>query len=167
MVDGKILRLSRQTVAVRFGLVANCADTLLGVQDVLIARGINAGVLPFALLDVVSVAKTFGVGVVAARLDGAGLCGRSAVSIHGVSMSQQALVMHLAQAFGLNRLIAAIFNTLWRLISDAHLDGADRRDATLKLHVMRLAIAARFMRTIAAVHCAGLVFFAHKKAPLS
>jgi hypothetical protein len=56
MVNSKILWLSRQTIAVRFGLMADGADTLLGVQHLLVASGIDASVLPFALLDVVRMA---------------------------------------------------------------------------------------------------------------
>jgi hypothetical protein len=75
--------------------------------------------------------------------------------------------MHLAQALGLYRFRATFFSALRKFIPDANLNRPDRHDAAFELHVMRLAIAARLMWPVAPFHGAGLVFFAHKKAPLS
>jgi hypothetical protein len=96
MVNSKILWLSRQTIAVRFGLMADGADAALGVQHVLIARGINAGVLPFALLGVMRMAKVFGVKVIVATIYHANARRLFAVSVFGVTVTQEALVVGLA-----------------------------------------------------------------------
>ena len=79
---------------------------------------------------------------------------------------QFALVVLLAQAVRLHRLHAIFHHALGRLFA---LTGADfwsyRRTAS-KLHVVRLAVAARLVRPIASGHRAGIVFFEHKKTPI-
>ena len=85
------------------------------LQHLLVAGSIDASMLPFALLDIVSMAETLSVCVVVARFNCAGLCGRCAVAVHGVAMPQEALVVHLAQAFGLDRLSAIILGAFRKL----------------------------------------------------
>jgi hypothetical protein len=75
--------------------------------------------------------------------------------------------VHLAQAFGLDRLRAVILAALVGLDAHPALDRAYWSRPALKLRIVRLAIAPRFMRTITSVHRAFVVFFAHKKAPIS
>ena len=113
-----------------------------------------------------SVAQAFGIGVVAAALNNTRRVRLFTVGAVDVSVAQLALIVLLAQAMRLHRLCAIFRNALVRLFADAAADRPDGRDAALELHVMRLAVAARFVRPITSGHRAGVVFFEHKKTPI-
>ena len=149
-----------------FGFVAYRTHPTLLAQHLLVSRRVDTRRAPLALLEVMRVAKAFGVCVVIARVNGARIGGCLAVTVHGVPVSQQPLVVHLAQALGLYRLSAAVLGALVGLYGDANLDRSNGCDAPLELHVMCLTVAASLVRSAAALHRAGVVFFAHKKTPI-
>lgn len=95
--------------------MADGADAALGVQHILVALSVDASVLPFALLDIVSVTEVFCVKVVIATIDYANARRLLAVSVHRMTVPQEALVVHLAQALSLHWLSAAFFSAFRKL----------------------------------------------------
>jgi hypothetical protein len=161
MVNGKILWLSRQSVSVRFRLMADCADAALGVQHVLIASGINAGRLPFALLRIMRMAKVFGVKVIVATIYRANARRLFAVGVSGVAVAQETLVVHLAQALSLHWLSAAFLGAFRKLDPLPRFNGRELGPAH-PLRIVRLAHSARLMRPRASLKLANC---RHKKTP--
>jgi hypothetical protein len=96
MVDGQILGFARSFVRRGLRLVADGADTALGVQHLLVALSVDASVHPFALLGVMRMAKVFGVKVIVAITYHADTRRLFAVSVFGVAVTQEALVVGLA-----------------------------------------------------------------------
>jgi hypothetical protein len=165
MVNGEILRFTRQAVPVPFRLLADSANTLLLVQHVLITLRVDASGRPLALFDVMRVAQPLGVKVAVAGFDHARLSRPLPVRIPSVPVSEEALVVHLAQVLGLDRLAAALFAALRQFDAHSALDRPDRGDPAFKLHVVRKAEATSVVFASTGLKGAGVGLLAHKKTP--
>ena len=141
--------------------MADGADAVLFAQHLLVAGGIDASVLPFPLLDIVSVTEVFCVKVVIATVDYANARRLLAVSVHRMAIPQEALVVHLAQALGLYRICAAFFGAFRKLDPLPRFDGRELGPAH-PLRIVRLAHSARLMRPRATIE---LTNCRHKKTP--
>ena len=93
-------------------MLADSADAVLFVQHLLIAGSVNASSAPFTLLGIMSMAEIFGVQVIIAAVDHADARRLFAVSVFGVAMTQQTLVVGLAQALSFYRLSTTFLNAL-------------------------------------------------------
>ena len=142
--------------------MADGTDAVLFAQHLLVASGIDASVLPFPLLDIVSVTEVFCVKAVIATIDYANARRLLAVSVHRMTVPQEALVVHLAQALSLHWLSAAFFGAFRKLDPLPRFDGRELGPAH-PLRIVRLAQSARLMRPRASLKLANC---RHKK-PLS
>ena len=162
VVDGEILGFSRRLVWCPFGAFTNRADATLLAQHILIPLGVDTKRLPLPLLDVMRMAQIFRVYMVVARLNCALARRLFPLGALSKAVSQQPLVVRLAQALGLHRIRATLLNALVWLVHDARLDRASRRYTSLELHVVGETPVSSVMFSAAAADRANVVFFTHK-----